>query len=247
MSGQNERDLRIAAYLDGAMSEEEALQFEHELEADSELADVVARFASNDDLLRQAMATDEGHGIDDAFLARMGLAEAAAASPPANNRHASPEPANDNPPFWKRWQVGAGAAIAACLALVLTFALPGAGPPGFGDALEATPSGQLASLGDGETLSPILTFEAGDGRFCREFTYATAQSESSGIACRSTSGWKIEAWSDDAVDIPDSSEIALAGSDGPSSLDEAYDRLDAGDPLAVEKESQIMRNGWAPE
>lgn len=247
MSDQNERDLRITAYLDGAMSEKEALEFENELEADAELADQVARLASNDDLLRQAMAIDEETAVDDAFLARMGLTEAPAAPLADSSQRASPEPANDNPPFWRRWQVGAGAAIAACLALVLTFALPSAGSPEFGDALETTPSGQLASLGDGATITPILTFEAGDGRFCREFTFAAAQSESSGIACRSSTGWKIEAWSDDAVEIPDSSEIALAGSDGPSSLDEAYARLEAGDPLAIEREGQIIRNGWLPQ
>ena len=247
MSDQNERDLRITAYLDGAMSEEEALRFERELEADAELADEVARLASNDDMLRQAMAVDGEAGVDDAFLVRMGLAEATAAPPHASDQIVSPEPANDNPPFWRKWQVGAGAAIAACLALVLTFALPSAGSPEFGDALETTPSGQLASLGDGATITPILTFEAGDGRFCREFTFAAAQSESSGIACRSSTGWTIEAWSDDAVETPDSSEIALAGSDGPSSLDDAYARLEAGDPLAMDRESEIIRNGWASQ
>lgn len=247
MSDQNERDLRITAYLDGAMSEEEALQFERELEADAELADEVARLASNDDMLRRAMAIDEEAAVDDAFLARMGLAEPAAAPQAASDQHTPPEPANDNPPFWRRWQVGAGAAIAACLALVFTFALPGAGSSGLGDALENTPSGQLAYLGDGETLTPILTFEAGDGRFCREFTFGAAQSESSGIACRSSAGWRIEAWSDDAVEIPDSSEIELAGGDGASSLDEAYARLVAGDPLAMDRENQMIRNGWASQ
>lgn len=247
MSDQSERDLRIAAYLDGAMSEEEALQFERELEVDAELADEVARFLANDDLLRQAMAVDEDVAVDDAFLARMGLAEPDVAVPEARQRQASPEPANDNPPFWQRWQVGAGAAIAACLALALTFAIPGAGPSGLGDALENTPSGQLASLSDGETLTPILTFEAGDGRFCREFTIAAAGSKASGIACRSSTGWQIEAWSDDAVELPDSSEIALAGGDGPSSLDEAYTRLDAGDPFAIDRENQLIRSGWASQ
>ncbi len=247
MSDQSERDLRITAYLDGAMSEEEALRFERELEADAGLANEVARLASNDDMLRQAMAVDEEAGVDDAVLARMGLTQAPAAPPAGSSQRASAEPANDNPPFWRRWQVGAGTAIAACLALVLTFALPGAGSPGFGDALENTPSGQLASLGDSATLTPILTFEAGDGRFCREFTFAAAQSESSGIACRSSTGWTIEAWSDDAVDMPDSSEIALAGSDGPSSLDEAYARLEAGDPLAMDREGQMILDGWASQ
>lgn len=244
MSAQNERDLRIAAYLDGAMSEEEALQFERELEADPELADEVARFAANDDLLRQAMAVDEGAGVDDAFLARMGLAEAAVAPPPVSDQYASPEPANDNPPFWRRWQVGAGAAIAACLSLVLTFALPGTGHSGLGDALENTPSGQLASLSDGARLTPILTFEAGDGRFCREFTFAISQSESSGIACRSSTGWQIEAWSDDAVEIPDSREIALASGGASDDLDAAYARLDAGDPLPIDREREIIVSGW---
>jgi len=243
MTGNTEREMRIAAYLDGAMSDTECEQFEAEMEADASLAEDVARLSENDALLREAMSLDTDGALDPAFLERMGLADAKAGSP---HHPAPPAPANDNPPFWNRWGVRAGAAIAAGLALVMTLTLPGGGAPVMGDALEATPSGQMAALDNGATLTPILTFEAGDGRFCREFEYrASNASSSSGIACRSSGGWVIEGWSDDAVEMPDSSEVALASGGASENLDAAYARLDAGDPLPIDREREIIVSGWS--
>lgn len=242
MIGENERDLRIAAFLDGEMSEEECAAFERELERNPELAEEVARFSGNDDILREAMGVEEIDVSDQAFLARMGLSQSQ--QPGTGSTIEPPAPANDNPPFWKRWHFRAGAALAASLALILTVTLQGSGAPGLGDALDNTPSGQIAALDGGATVMPVLSFEAGDGRFCREFVVEAASKASSGLACRSSTNWKIEAWSDDAIEIPYSGEIALAGNEWPQDLDSAYLRLDAGDPIPVEREREIIASGW---
>ncbi|QFT76861.1 anti-sigma factor [Erythrobacter sp. THAF29] len=242
MSGDNERDLRIAAFLDGAMSDAERAAFEREIERDEKLAEEVARLADNDALLREALAIPSAETVDEAFLEKMGLADGA-----SGQTSATGNAANDNPPFWKRKGFGAGAAIAASLALVMAFALQGGGASPIGDALEASPSGTIVALGDGAELTPVLTFEAADGRFCREFAYSASGETSSGIACRGPSGWSIEAWSDEAVEIPDGSEIVLAEGGGAENLDSAYARLDAGDPITLEREHEIIASGWSSE
>lgn len=247
MIGENELDLRIAAFLDGEMSGEECAAFERELEHNPELAENVARIAANDAMLRQAMAIEQGDASDQAFLARIGLSDPQ--QPETGGAIEPPAPANDNPPFWKRWELRAGAALAASLALIVTVTLQGGGAPGLGDALDATPSGQLAALDSGAAVTPVLSFAAADGRFCREFAFQASGKASgkasSGLACRSSGGWTVEAWSDDAVEIPDSGEIALAGGEGPQDLDSAYARLGAGDPIPLDREREIIAKGWA--
>ena len=236
MTGSSERDERIAAYLDGAMSEAEAAAFEQALADDPALAADLECMAGNDSLLREAFAEP---AVDQAFIARMGLVE------PGSSAAPTPLAANDNPPFWRRWSLPAGGAIAAGLALVLSLTLQqNSGTPGLSEALDATPSGQLASLEDGKSVTPMLSFAAGDGRFCREFAYRSSSGERGGIACRGSSGWQIEAWGEGAAQLPDPGEIALASGAGEGSLDEAYARLKAGDPLLAEQEKALIERGW---
>lgn len=231
---------RIAAYLDGAMSDAEVELFEQEMARDPQLATEVERLASNDSLLREAFAETADNGIDDAFLKRMALGQLAPPTSPA-----LPAAANDNSPFWRRWQVPLGAGIAAALALALTFTLRGgAAQSPVGLALEQTPSGQVATLDNGATITPVLSFKAGDGRFCREFTYAAASGERGAIACRNAKNWSVEAWGDGAATLPDPDEIALASGAGETSLDEAYASLGAGDPLQMSEENDLIAKGW---
>lgn len=235
MTGQPDLDQRIAAYLDGAMSDAEAESFEREIADNPALAAEFERLAVNDALLREAFAEPD---VDQDFITRMGLGE--------------PEPgplaANDNPRFWRRWSLPIGGAIAASLALVMTLSLPqGTGGQSFADALESTPSGQLASLDDGASLKPVLSFAAGDGRFCREFAYADAGGKRGGIACRGSAGWQVEAWGEGAAQLPDPDEIALASGAETASLEEAYRRLDAGDPILAAREKALIANDWRAE
>lgn len=228
---------RIAAYLDGAMTDAETEAFEREMASDPLLAAEVERLASNDSLLREAFAEPAGSTIDAAFLERMGLTEP--------ERPVNPVAANDNPPFWQRYRIPLGAGIAAALALALTFTLQnGTTQTPIGLALEQTPSGQVAALDDGTSITPLLSFKAGDGRFCREFTYSAASGDRGGIACRGAKDWSVEAWGEGAADLPAPGEIALASGAGEASLDQIYARLNAGDPLSMRDETGLITNGW---
>lgn len=242
MTGKPDLHERIATYLDGAMSESEAQAFEQEVGENPSLAAELERLMGNDALLRAAYAEPE---IDDGFLARMGLEPQTG---PANTAPALAMPANDNPPLWRRWQLPVGGAIAAGLALALTLTFQnGAGGNRFNDALDTTPSGQMAALDEETSLTPVLSFEAGDGRFCREFAYSAGSSDRGGIACRGTDGWTIEAWGEGAGTLPDPGEIALASGADTRSLDEAYRALGASDPISADRESALINKGWNAE
>ena len=248
MTGPQSREERIAAFLDGALDDAEQAAFEAELERDPALAAEVERMMGNDALLRDAFSGPIEEGVDNALLARMGLAKGAPAKvADLDERRASPSvAANDNPPFWRRWQVPLGGAIAAALALALFLTNQQGAAPGadFNAALDGTPSGQVAALDGGQKLKPLLTFQAGDGRFCREFSIGMGDAGGTGIACRSDNGWQVEALDKGATELAEGSEIALASGEDGAGLDAAYARLKAGDPLAAEHETALISSDW---
>lgn len=256
MNGANdmssEQD-RVSAYLGGAMTPTEAAAFEREIEGDEQLAAIVERWRRNDALLQQAFVMPETEAVSSSLLDRLGLADV----PPVSNvvalehvERTIPAAQNDNPvsPKWKWGIAGSLAASVAVLATVGSFWT--ASPPtleddgAFQTALNGSASGVTVALNDDQNLTPILSFEAGDGRFCREFSMEGNAAGSSGVACKSGDKWQIEALVKGAGSLPENDEIRTAGGESGASLDAAYQRLDAGDPLNDQKEKQVISDGW---
>jgi len=112
-------------------------------------------------------------------------------------------------------------------------------------ALERAPSG---TAGDGLTL--IGTFRDGTGRPCREFEAADRAGGvvTRGIACRSgAGGWTtIAAFSGTDPAEPSPAEGFIpAGGAGAGNLDAVLDRIGAGMTLAPDAEAVLLRDGWA--
>ncbi len=217
--------------------------FEAELEQDEGFAEEVARFAANDDLLRAAYDAPMQEPVDDALLERMGLGSAKAPDPglPVGARAA-----NDNPPFWKRWQLPIGGAIAASLVLIAVFQ-PGQGPRGeteFASALDSAPSATVVQLASGDTITPRLTFTAGDGRYCREYLQTGNGVSATGIACRQGGDWRVVASVRGGAALPGSGEIVTASGENAANLDAAYARLGGSDPLGAEAEQALIARKW---
>jgi negative regulator of sigma E activity len=235
---------RITAFLDGQLTDAEMAAFEADMEADPALAEAVARYGANDDMLRAAFDAPMQQGVDDALLARMGLNEPPSAQiiDIASARKAKMAPANDDTPGWQRWRWPAlGAVAAAAVAIVMTQTGPATSPDAqFAQAMEATPSGQSAKLAGGETVQPLLTFQAGDGRYCREFS----RSETTGIACRGHDGWSVEAKVKGQIELGNSGRIETAAGVDDGALADAYTRLKASDPLDSETEKALIAKGW---
>lgn len=245
MPDNRDPDQWISAYLDGMLDDAEMAEFEQALELDPKLAADFARMTQNDALLRSAFDLPLQQDVDAAMLARFGLAD----EKPVALAVAIPRAANDNPPFWRGWRLPAAGAIAAALVFAVTLGMPGDQlPMQFDPALDETATGQLAMLEDGAQLTPVLSFAAADGRFCREFSLAGGPGDSMsggrGIACRGAGGWQVEALEPGARELADSSGIVLASGDGMSALDAAYARLGAGDPISLDREGDLIRSGW---
>ena len=245
------REEMVSAYLDGALNADESAEVEALIASDPAFAEMVARLRDNDRLLHAALTAAVPEVADAATLRRFGIAPAAtapAAKPSATAPSAKPA-ANDNLRRWL-WP-GALTAIAASAAVVMLGQPRQVQAPWqtaqFAAALERTPSLQAASLPDDASVSPSLSFAAGDGRFCREFklTAKAAAQSRDGIACRGAGGeWQAVALIAPAGSRPTGNSIEVAaGADG-GALDPAYRRLAASDPLGAERERELIASHW---
>lgn len=250
MSG-DAQDSALQRYLDEAMDAAERAAFEAQLAADPALAARAARLRANDAALRDAMA-----GADAAALAqRFGLTPPASSSPSATvvdfaaaradraaRQAQTPAPVQAG---WARrnWRWAGGGAIAAALVLAVTTLSTGgsglAGDAQFQTALNRNASGTSVELADGRAVTPVLSFAAGDGRYCREFAIAAER----GVACRGDGAWQIEALVPGAA--PDASGgIRTAAGEDAAPLDALYQRLAAGDPLNAVEEQRLIADRW---
>lgn len=141
----------------------------------------------------------------------------------------------------KRYALPIGGALAASLAAVLLLGPKTDAPvqDGLSLALETAPAMGSAKLADGPVVQPTLTVRAANGEWCREYRVGDAV----GLACREGGRWKVEAEGAGAGPAQDPGISLASGADG-SSLDEAYRRLGASDPLAAQEEAKLIREGW---
>ena len=246
------RAARIGAYLDGEMTSAELAAFEAELAADALLAADVLRFRGSDSELRGALGSAGAETIEADLLARLGLADGEVVNL-ADARRARDMRAPAAPPA-RRWVWPAAGALAAGLAAFLVFGRPPQAVAPL-DGLEATPAFQLAMhelpsasqklLDGGTTVSPRLTFVAGDGRYCREFSVTAPQATQVGIACRRGTTWRIEALAKGDAAAPVDGQLQTAGSDDNAALDATYKQLAGSDPIDGESEKRLIANSWA--
>jgi hypothetical protein len=225
-------DEQLSAWLDGALSPEEAAMVGAAVAADPLLAERAASWQESDSRIAAAFAPIAQQPLDDALLARLGLAESAPNLA-----------ANDNSPWWRRHAVPLGGAIAASLVAVAVLLQTGTSRPsadqGLSLALETTPSLGSARLADGRKLRPLLTVRGSDGRYCREYQVGNQ----GGLACREGDGWKVEATAP-ARPLTDPGEIGLAGGGDAAPLAAAYARIGAGDPLDAGDEAALIKHKW---
>ena len=231
-----DEDERLAAWLDGAMPALEAEAFAAELERNPALAAKAEAWQANDSALAGAFSANE-RPIDDALIARLGLAPQPALAPVV----APITAANDNPRLVRfAWLAGGSALAASVAAALLLTVRPPAPADGLSDALERTASLGTARLADGRTITPQLTVRVADGRWCREFR----TSDETALACRAGAGhWTVEARAKGKA-AQNPGAIAIASGTDAAALDAVYRRLNASDPVDAANERALIAKGW---
>lgn len=227
----NRDDELLSAYLDGALDPQGTVAFEKRLANEEALAARAASWRDNDRWVQGALGPVAQTAIPEDLLIAMGLAEA----------DPRPVAANDNPRVWRRWSFPLGGALAASLALALVLGLPSRHQnEGLSLALDRTPSMQQARLADGRVIAPLLTLQAADGRWCREYRDGASLS----LACRGDEGWMVEG-SVTAGDRASGDEYALASGDRGEGLERLHRRLGTRQPLGAAEEAALIAGDWA--
>jgi hypothetical protein len=216
-----DRDLTIAAYVDGELDAAARARFEADMARDPSLADEVAAQRR----LRHRLAAAYDPVLAEPVPLNLSMAAAAANDRPAHRFGL---------PHW-----GAVAASLVAGVLVGRMALP---PP---EADPMAARGQLARALDRQLAAdagPIrvgLSFQATDGRYCR--TFQSAPDRRAGLACRDDAGWRVRtvtAWT------PGTADYRTAGADTPPEVLAAVDALIAGEPMDAAGERAARDQRW---
>lgn len=242
---------QIRNWLDNRLPPEQLAAFEAALDADSDFAEEVlrlqddmARYREIDGGLHAAFPVEDA--VPPALVAGLGLG--AAAPPEDNVIDLAAARARRKPPAAWRWVAGGALAASVAIAVLLVPQLRQQGPgaaDGFQLAMSQTPSANEARLADGGKVRPTLSFAAADGRWCREFEMtARSGAARSGIACRTGKAWSIEASVASDTRSAGSDRIRTAAGTDTASLDATYDRLGGSDPIVIDKEKDLIANGW---
>lgn len=238
---------RLAAFVDGELSPEEA-------------AAVVLHLADHSE--------DQAY-VDDLFAAYEALQQAFSAplhDPVPEGIHAAIIGAAAAPNVValqsrsRKAMAFGGLAIAASVALAALFVpgrLSGPSPAGLalGPLLASDPlvavldsraSGDALQLADGRETMVVATFEMPDGRYCREFEMIDRAAGRIDIAlgCRSSIGWSVEAVIAEVVSAGTDQGFVPAGGAEIDALTQYIER--SGTPLVLDTaaEAAVIGQGW---
>ncbi|GAB4149020.1 MAG: hypothetical protein Tsb0016_20210 [Sphingomonadales bacterium] len=260
MSARTITDEQLSAYLDQALPASEAAAVAAALQQDVALQ---RRWQA----LQQANAAVAAayRAIDDAPMPDSIMTMLTPTPAPT----AQPKQAMAGRPrlsAWLRnWQVGWVAPVAASLALLIGLGLGlrlaptpiiGAPPPvlmagrvdasnPIHQALQSVPSGEAAAFMSGQLIvTPVLSFVAADGGYCREFRFHASDQSSRAVACQEDGGWVVHMTVAENA-VRDAGDAYLPAS---SSLRRQFDAtvnaMIAEAPLDREAEAALLDRGW---
>lgn len=240
-------DEMLSAWLDGEADEATCRAVESSVDSDPALAARLARLGRNDRLLRTAM--DEVLGPTPPRLT-----SALMAAPSAQVIDLTEK---------RRARVAAWPARAAAAAAAVVFAVVGgaaflrgpqagdlvmqsaSGPaagPSLARILASVPSGTSRPLGPG-VVRVSLSFQASDGRACREFETGGGVGSAAGVACRQGGVWRLEEWMAGGGGAASGSYRTAGGPQDPT-IALALNRLGVTRILDREEEARAIAVGW---
>lgn len=256
MSKDMSDDERLSAWLDGELPPDEAKRLEERLAAEPVLARRLERLREADREAQHAFRAVDGTPLPQAVLDLLQDGDAERSREAQNVQVVRLRPRA--PRFFQ-----VPVAIAAGVALVAGFLVHDLlAPRGVGDdaalptsgliagdsrlyrMLETAPAGEPVELPGGGSAEVVLTFQANDGDWCRQFRLGTAGSALQGLACRQPGGWQLET-ATFAGPGPSDATFQQAAGGAPAALEAAVRaRLGGREPLGREEESRVISVGW---
>ena len=234
-------DDTLSAYLDGEADDLAVAEIERAKPSEPLLVARLARLAQNDALLRAS--------VDMALASQPELQPAAVPT----NIVAFPKPRL--PWKWRNdlaWPAAVAAVLVVGLAgtlflrhsddrLLIATADGSEVGPGLARVLSASRSGQATAV-DGAVVRIALSFQASDGRMCRQFSAAQARKDLAGVACRGAQDWHMEGLSHSPAS-PTQGYQTAGGSDD-LVIGAVIDRLGTQKLLDQSGETAAIASGW---
>jgi hypothetical protein len=148
------------------------------------------------------------------------------------------------------WAVAAGLTLMVALGTRQLLMGPGGdGPTSYDrlvqNALESTPSGEIAVSADGEwQLTPVSSVLTAEGRYCRDYAAEGPAGQLVGLACRSPAGrWQRAIEQRDQAEQSGNAFLPAEG-ETDAALDDLLQREGAVH-LGYAAEQRAIRSGWA--
>ena len=197
-------DEDLMAFADGVLGEAAAAEIAALAAKDPVVAAKIEAFRQSRATLAGAFDAVLTEAVPDRFLASIDHYLPAQATAEVISLDARRKPKAAARFAWPDWrQAAAAAMIAVTAGGVGYWAKPsgdgaaiglGAASPVLARALDAGQSGQRFAMSSEAGLIPVTSFIDKEARACREFETQGGSSAGAGIACRTTDGWRIEAW-----------------------------------------------------
>jgi Putative zinc-finger len=238
---------QLAAFVDGALSPEDAARVVMHLASHPEDQAYVDDLCAANAALAQAFSAPLHQPVPEAILAAI----------------TGPSSANVVP-FRPRPRLAmalGGLAMAASVAAV-AFLLPGLSGGGQAAGIALGPldaadpvatvlndhmSGAVVQLADGRETMVLATFGMSDGRFCREFEVVDRKAGrvDFAVGCRAGNGWDIEAAIAEVTDPDAAQGFVPAGDSEVDTLTRFLER--GGTPVVLDAaaETEAMARGWS--
>jgi len=254
MSDTYDRDEEISAYLDGALTGEELAAFEGAIERDPALRRRVEQFRALNAELAATLGPTPAAPAGDALLQSVRALAAAQGAAAANVVPLRRPRIGD-------WQLPLAAAIALVVGGGLVYGLvSGSGQQSLAifenglvahgsalhTALEQQPSGEAIAAGASSQVRPLLTFQAKDGRYCREFESFDRAAAVVGVACRGADGWKLEVLLAASVRQTNDGGYAPASGYNAHALDDVVRNLMQDQAFDRAREHDAIERRWPP-
>jgi len=220
----------LAAFSDSQLDEPRTREVAAAVAADPALAAEVQRHRA----LKQRLATHFASILDEPIPGRLTTLLGGAEPKVADFTAARQRKAARGIP---RWGWIAGPALAASLALAVF--LPRGTPEGYaGPQLADALDDQLvATQANGAPTRVLLSFRDHGGQYCRVF----AGSTQSGIACKDSTGWRLQTTAPGAAF--EQGDYRMAGSPAAAVMARAQD-MAAGPALTAKQEQAAQAKGW---